>query len=214
MKNKLVVSFAVLLGLSALLPARASAQEAELEQFQQTASSQSVLYRGRAARLYSNALYNGHYFWQTKEFRTGSVLYNGKFYTGVLLNIDACASELLVKINSSAPAIVVTRDLVTEFEIDGEKFVNLKVGGQADAREGFYQVACENPLVYHRVDKNFTSSASNVNGAAIGYDDPDYRNDVLNYFMNEERWYVVKDGKLKRIGRRKALKTINAANNR
>lgn len=214
MNHKLVVTLAVLLGLSALLPSKADAQQAELDHFQQAASYQSVLYRGRTATIYSNVLYNGHYFWSTKEFRNGSVIYNGKSYTDVLLNVDACENELLVKINPSAPAIIVARDLVPEFEIDGERFVNLRLAGHSEARDGFYSIACEQPLIYHRVDKNFTSSASNVNGAAIGYDDPDYRSDVLNYFMNEERWCVIKDGKLKKIGRRKALKTIKSAENR
>lgn len=207
MKEKLVVFLAV--AMAASLPL--CAQDAEYAEFQKAATHQSVLYRGRAAQLYSGTLYNGHFYWTSPEFRTGSVVFNGKTYSGVLLNIDACAQDLLAKSQSGAPAVIVARDVVPEFFIGDEHYVNLFLEGVPGAVEGYYRIACEQPLVYHRVNKVMQSSTNNVNGSGIGYEDPGYRTDVFNYFMKEERFYVVKDGALKKIGKRKARKIIAAA---
>lgn len=191
-----------------LLPGRAYAQQAEFDSFRKAASYQSVLYRGHAPRSYASVLYNGTYFWQTTEFLPGSVTFNGKHYTNVLLNIDAFAQELLVKSAPGAPAVVLNRSKVTGLEIDGRQFVNLELAGQEGALPGFYCVACGNPLIYQRIDKYYASSTDNVNGQAIGYEDPNYRTDVLNYFNMYQRFYVVKDGRLKKIGKRKAFKLM------
>lgn len=207
MKSKLVVLL-LLSGAFMMLPDNTFAQQAEFEAFQQAASYQSVLYRGRAPQLYTGLLYNGHYFWLTKEFLPGSLTFNGKHYTNVLLNIDACAQELLVQSKPGAPAVVVDRSRVTELEIGGQKFINLELAGQKGALPGFYRIACEDPLIYQRIDKRMNTSPENVNGDTIGYEDPDYRTDVLNYFARDERFYVLKDGKLKKISRRKARKMI------
>lgn len=211
MKIKIAALAAALLGASLLAPVESRAQQAEYDRFQSAAAVQSVLYRGRAACDYSSALYNGHYYWSTKEFLTGSVLFNGKRYGNVLLNIDACDQQLLAKAYDGAMAVIVSRELVPEFEIDGESFVNLSLAGLDGAAPGFYRIACEQPLIYQRINKIFTSSTGDTNGPAIGYDDPYYRDDVLNYFLKDEHYYVLKEGKLKKTGRRKALKTINAA---
>lgn len=207
MKNKLVVLF-LLTGAFLMRPDNALAQQAEFDAFQKEASFKSVLYRGRAAQQYSGILFNGNYYWLTTEFLPGSVTFNGKHYTDVLLNIDAVTHDLLVKNNPGAPAVVVARDLVTDLQIGEDRFVNLELAGQQDALPGFYCIASEQPLIYLRVDKRLNTSTENTNGPTIGYYDPNYRSDVLNYFGREERYYVLKDGRLKRIGRRKALKLM------
>ena len=205
MKLKLVVMLAAALGASQIVHAQGSQ---EFSTFQKAAAYQSVLYRGHSATLYIGTLYNGHYFWETPDFRTGSVLFNGKRYTDVLLNIDACAQDLLVRSSVGAPSVVVSRNLVPEFQIEGQSFVNLELAGMKGAIPGFYRIAKEEPLIYQRIDKHLSSSTGNMNGPSIGYDDPNYREDVFNYFAREERFYIVKDNALKKIGRRKARKII------
>lgn len=211
MKNKLVVFLALLLGTVQLSLAQGTA---EFNAFQEAAGFQSVLYRGHAALQYSGTLYNGHYYWVTPDFREGSVLFNGKRYSNVLLNVDACDQQLLAKAYEGMMPVAVSRDLVPEFEIAGQKYVNLSLAGQKDASPGFYLVACEEPLIYQRINKILSSSTGDMNGPGIGYDDPNYRYDVFNYFMNDVHYYVLKDGKLKKIGRRKAQRTILAAKER
>lgn len=209
MKEKLVVFLAVIFGAVQLMQAQSAD---EFTKFQSAASYQSTLFRGRSARLYTGTLFNGHYFWTSPEFRTGSVTFNGKTYHGVLMNIDACAQDLLVRSHAGAPAVIVARDMVPEFQIGDEHYVNLVFAGVPGAVEGYYRIACESPLIYQRVNKVLSSSTNNVNGSGgIGYDDPGYRTDVFNYFMNEVRFYVLKDGALKKIGKRKARKIIAAS---
>ena len=73
----------------ALTCASAIAQEyAESDAFQESASDNSLLYRARQALRY-NMLYEGTCYWYSPDFETGGVMFDGRWYDGVTLNLDA-----------------------------------------------------------------------------------------------------------------------------
>ena len=72
------------------------AQSAERAAYAEAAAEKALIYRGRLAPEY-NFRCNGHCYVESKEFKRGSVMYNGRLYEDVLLNIDACSNLLLVK---------------------------------------------------------------------------------------------------------------------
>ena len=199
---------------AALILAQAvSAQEApdEIRKFQTAADGQSVLFRGRAAVSYVNRHFNGTYYWSSGTFLSGDVIYNGRTYYDVLLNIDACAQDLLARHGEGRPSVVLRREYVPSFTMGESRFVNLRLAGYDSMDEGYYEVLSDSPeYVVRRVDKKLRSSVNNVNGAMIGYDDPAYREDIHTFFENCERYYLLRDGRFKRIGRRKALKLSGA----
>lgn len=196
-----------------LLAAEAAAQPSnEYSLFMDAAANQSILYRGHQALTYSNIRYNGHYYWDSPFFRGGTVMLDGRRYDDILLNIDASDRQLLACATQGAPAVVLNRDDVEWFEIEGKRYVNLcREGKYEGADPGFYMVMKDEPSpVFFRVDKNLRSGTDDFNGKdGIGYDDPDYRREVLSAFVIIRRYYVPKAGKLKRIGQNKAKKLIN-----
>lgn len=170
----------------------------------------AVLFRGRRAFNY-NVKYNGHCYWQTPEFKLGEIDYNGKHYEDVLLNIDANREEVLVKGKDFIVAIALITDEIERFSIAGDQFVRPEGPRKKNCPDGFYQIL--NPgadnVVYKKVHKIFTSNTNNNNennGAAIGYEDPNYDVTVINFFEYNAKYFIRKDGVLKKIGKGKAKK--------
>ena len=161
-----------------------------------TAQPTFMLFRGRQPDQYLFQ-YNGTYFWNQKGFEEGTIFYNGKVYDSVLLAVDAFHQEVQVKPGIQFSPIVVSRDEVAWLEAGGTRWVNLQYLGYSDAPTGFFELVRDGdtPLL-KQVGKVFRSSAYGANGHGIGYDDPDYKEDVPNYFAYFESFYTVEDGKV------------------
>ena len=164
-----------------------------------------LIYRGKQAEPYAFR-YNGHPFWATREYGRGDVMFNGVLYRDVTLNVDAVRNELLVKWGTFT--VVPERDQVSWFTLDGRTFVNLRYQGIA-AEPGFYEVVYDgNVAVLHWVGKSARTDSGNHNGRAIGYEDPNYNADIVDYFQFSETWWLLKDGSLSRLKNRKALSKL------
>ena len=176
-------------------------------------SAQSPLYRGRLEPEYDFP-FNGHYFWDSPAFSEGSVYYNGTLYSGVPVNINAHTRNVLVRQDDFMPPVALERSLVGWFEKDGERYLNLRAAG-IDVPEGFYKVLTDGSRVYYfRRDKLFLREVGNHNGVkVIGYDDPNYRDNVLAYFFVRDHWYTERQGVLKEVhpGRRKRASMVPAS---
>ena len=57
------------------------------------AQQTSTIYRGRGRSPFPYK-FNGTYYLDTREFSRGDILYNGKVYQGILLNLDAYGMEV------------------------------------------------------------------------------------------------------------------------
>lgn len=207
MKARLLISILAYASAIFLSGAVAYAQDrTDYDIFSSSAREQMMIFRGRQATLYTDILYNGHYFWASPQFKKGEVSYNGRIYHDILLNIDAADDCLIAKPSEEMPAVVVDADCVPWFTMGADRFVNLRLNGM-DVAPGFYQQLSsgDNP-VYMKVHKTLVRGTERANGALIGYDDPDYDDGVFAYFRIESRYYWMKDGMLKKISRRKALK--------
>ncbi|MCQ2141170.1 MAG: hypothetical protein MJY83_02350 [Bacteroidales bacterium] len=181
----------------------------EYEAYTSAAREQSMLFRGRQATSYAHLHYNGTYFWQGPDFKEGTVMYNGKLYTGIQMNIDASEHQLLVRYASGMPSVIVSRDYVTYFTIGTDRFINASALGLSDDKACLMQVLSDGEhKVYYRVLKVFSSSSNNVNGSMIGYSDPNYNEGYTKFFHLREQYYTEENGALKKISRRKAFKLM------
>ena len=199
-----------LLMLSALQPATAQHRQ-EFDFFQKEAGGRSTLYRGRQEIKYP-IRYNGTYYLASPAFQTGSVMYNGRLYENVLLNIDACDQKLLTRHEDGVMEYALDGKAVPWAVIGGQKYVNLHdFSDLPNAFEGYYSVVRDGDSpIYLKVDKLCRTSTSNMNGeTGIGYDDPSYNPDVLTYFAIQKKYYIVKDGKLKKVRPGKVRKMLN-----
>lgn len=179
-------------------------QYAELEEFQRAAGGNATLFRGMEATKY-NILYNGTYFWNSPAFRQGEILYDGRLYRNVYLNINASLQRVLLSSSPTSPQLELKTSDVDYITMDGVRFDNLRNQGYTDVPEGFYELLHSGKYkFYKRIDKSLRSSFETVNGQAfIGYYDPLYRNDVYDYFYCEPSFYLVDEqGTVSRIKNR------------
>ena len=201
--------FSFLTGLLLLsaLPLELRAQDyPEFGIFKDAAEELSVLYRGRMSTKY-HILANGNPYWSSPEYISGDILYEGRRYEGIELNIDALTQEPLVRVKGSAITVALHPDNVEWFTMGDTRFANLKLLGQDEMAAGFYEVLYEGGVaMYKRVDKRINSSVNPVNGSAIGYNDPYYRSDYYSYFEYMPTFYFRNaEGEMSKIRSRAAV---------
>ena len=173
-------------------------------------AAQTPLDRGRTLNEY-NFPFNGHYFWNGVEYRPGTVYFNGVTYHGVSVNINAHTQELLVKQSQFAPPVAAEQSLTGWFAIDGICYVNLRYYGVKEAPAGFWiSLQDGKRTVWMQRQKQFLREPGDHNGVGgIGYDDPNYRENIISYFRQKDYNYTAKRGTFKRIhpgkARRRAM---------
>ena len=161
-----------------------------------------LIYRGKHAAQYTYR-YNGHPYWEKTDFGQGDVMFNGVLYEDIPLNIDAVRQELVVQ--WYAIQVAPEREQVSWFSVGGKLFVNLRYQG-IDAESGFYEVIYDGPTpVFRQVNKLARVDVGNHNGRIIGYEDPNYDPDLLEYFQFTQTWWMYRDGQMVRLKNRKAL---------
>ncbi len=193
------------LALSLLVAVPAGAQDKELSGYLQDAGSQATLFRGRLQNKYPFK-YNGTFFLETRKFQEGEVMYNGKYYNHIFLNLDAYAQELVVRPDAMSAGIILYRDQVSWFGMDGKRFVNLRYMGYSSAPEGYFEVVRdgEKPLLLQTY-KRFRSQTGNVaTSKEILELDGNYNPAVVTYFVKEERYYTLENGQVHSIRNRAA----------
>ena len=196
MVKRILLLTAALLGLATA----AAAQDPE--------STYAGIFRGKLPAVYPYR-FNGTYFWYDKTFREGEVMYNGRLYQDISLNVDACENELQVRPVDGISAMVVFRDQVAWFTMGDVLFVNLRYLGWKDVPEGYYEVLRdgETPLL-RRVEKTLRFDSNGSGVLQIGYDDPGYDTTVPNYFHLRETFYALEKGQLKKVNKRKLKKLL------
>ncbi|MCR4823819.1 MAG: hypothetical protein K5849_00510 [Bacteroidales bacterium] len=203
-KNGHIASCLIALGLGLF---SAQAQDSpELRIFQQKAGDRSSLFRGRQGDRYS-FLANGHPYWSSTEFVRGNIVFEDRTYCDVMLNIDALTQKALVQLSNSLLSLALSPAQVSSIDIGEHHFIGVGPEDAGSLPEGFYEVFGQGPeQVYKHVDKALNSSVSNVNGDGIGYNDPNYREDILRYFQISRTYYFRdRDGRFSRIRGNNAL---------
>lgn len=193
------IAFSWLLAATVSIPSMAqTAGEPyeELGRFQEEAGKLSILYRGKRAEKY-NFAYNGNYFWDSPAFQTGDISYNGKLYRNVKLNIDASRQIPMAYFGESMVDIALVPERVEWLSMGDRRFDNLRLAGVPEAEEGFFELLYDGRnKFYRRVNKYKKVSTSSVNGDAIGYDDPKYRDEVLTYFAINVRYFLLTEDRV------------------
>ena len=175
----------------------------------QAESAYATIFRGKLPGIYPYK-FNGTYFWEQKEFQRGDVMYNGKLYRGVSLNIDACEGELQVRPLEKATAVIVFRGQVAWFTMGPSLFVNLRYLGWKEAPEGYFEVIRDgDPPLLRTISKilRFDGTGGNL----MNKDSEDFQPGVYNYFDAKETFYALEKGTLKKISKRSLKRRLQTA---
>lgn len=120
------------------------------------------------------------------EFQEGTLEFNGKHYSGLMMNLNAHRNELQVRIGTTGESIAVKRSLVGDFTIGKRDFTALYgERGIKGLAEGYYQV------LYRGKDMLLKEIYKSTN------DRTDYVNNItVKVFTTRTRYWLVKDGKV------------------
>ena len=202
---KKLSSLALIVVLTGLLrPAQAAAQD-DYTVFQEGAGIASMLYRGHKAFEY-NQPHNGTCYWESPVYEPGTVVYNGKLYRGVLLNIDAARHDLIIHIEGGVSNKVLERKYVRECTIGGRHFLNLQnIHGEA-APAGYWEVLFEGRnTVLRRVDKKLEQDMDGRRRDEARYEGA-YKSHVYQIFVySDSLCCVTEDGRVVPVRRRSDL---------
>lgn len=195
----------ILPALAACLSLAPAAAQDDYRLFREKAGGASLLFRGQKAYAYG-ILYNGTCYWSGPEFRKGSVLYDGKRYDDILLNIDAARQDLLVRIPGSIVDKVLDRSFVESFSMDGQEYLNLQFRHGSQAPSGYWAVLRDGRYQFLlRISKVLEQDIDGRKQNQTGYDGP-YRQNVHQTFTRTATYRLVcPDGKIVPVRRRRDL---------
>ena len=166
------------------------------------------LFRGTLSKTYPFR-YNGTFYWNEKGFQEGSIMYNGKLYKNVYLNVDAYQGEVLVSTEKGATPIVVFRDQVAWLKMGDMTLLNLRYLGYPGAPEGFLELVRDGQVpLLRQVRKVLSVDGNDNNGAKIGYFDPEYDTGLHTYFKYRADHYALEDGNVTGISKRQFKKAL------
>ena len=202
MKKGKMLLLAGWLVLSCWQPAKA---QDDYALFRAEAGSASLLYRGQRAFVH-NLLFNGTYYWSDPGFRPGSVVYNGKRYDDVSLNIDAARQDLLIRIPGSIIEKVVGESYTEEFTIAGSRYLNLRFLFGEEAPAGYWRVLHDGPIrLLQQVSKRLEPDLDGRKRNETGYDGV-YRPNVYQVFIQKIDYCCLwEDGTIVPVRRRRDL---------
>ena len=175
------------------------------EQYKEASAGAFPLFKGKIATKY-NFSYNGVFTWDRNGFRAGDLMYAGKLYKGLQMDINAHLQTLLVYYPDNFTTVELEGPEVETFTLGNDVFRNLSARG-IKVPKGFYKVIYEGKeAVYERIDKEFIRNINSANDGSIGYNDPNYKEGVFEQFVQHKTYYFIgADGKAERFNNPKFL---------
>ena len=152
------------------------------------------VFRGELAEKYNYPI-DGTVYTYSDKFEEGQVMFNGKLYTGLMMNLNAHRDELQVAIGSTGERMALRRELVGDFTI-GERKYTFLCGERAvkGLQQGYYQVLHRgDDMLLKRIHKTVSDRIES------------FTRQTVKVFTTKHRYYLVKDGKVYTIKNERGL---------
>ena len=172
----------------------------DYNKFTENAEGYSNLYRGTAPLAYKFS-HTGSYFAYSPDFQTGTVRYNNKTYTNLMMNLNSHLDELYLFISYSGRYMVLNKDFVDFFTMGTKEFHNIiSQNGESNPglSPGYYEVLFKNSTVklYKKIKKTYTERINQSASSATN-------SKLERMFLATYTYHLLKDGKVygvKRVG--------------
>lgn len=116
----------------------------------------TALYEGLLFKEQYRTINQNTRYFRSPDFIEGYVVYGGQPYVAQQLKYDVFGDQLLLKVQDrlGGNTLQLFRDRVSEFGIDGHRFLHVPAAADHPGISGFYEVSLENPaftlLTKHR----------------------------------------------------------------
>ena len=117
-------------------------QKGDYALFMDAAREYSVLFRGELPVNYGSKTPNdwSTYFAFSTNFEQGTIVFNGRLYEGIELNLNAHLDELYVKNRVGGITHLVNRNFVDLFSMGSHHFIHYKQEPRSILNSGYYEV--------------------------------------------------------------------------
>ena len=199
----------LILALSSLLaPDRLRAQDSETlySRYKDKSDMYLPLFRCRVSMGYEYP-YNGAYTWDIDGFMEGEIMYEGKLYKDILLDINAHSQDVLLKNGNIFFSMTPPREGVQYFTRGTRKWLNLHDWGYPNAPEGFFELLYRNgdEMLLGRVDR-ISKQEANVRAEFLGPYTKPFNPSLTTYFEYSRKVFVLTpDGQMHRIRNKNAF---------
>jgi len=156
------------------------------------------LYRGELPLHYGSKSPNdgSTFFAYSTDFENGDVLFRGKHYKGVTLNLNVHIDELYVRDPFQGIAILVNKNFVDSFSMGRRRFVHHKQEQGSMLANGYYEVLYEGRLkLFKKIRKNYFENTLDGQRLKKG-------------FTLDESFYLWKDDRWVRVAAKKDLQKL------
>ena len=143
------------------------------------------IFRGELAEKY-NFKIEGTVYAYSDEFEDGDVVFNGKLYSDLKLNLNSHINELQVAIGSTGENMALRRELVGDFNIGKRRYTSLY--GERNVKglqQGYYQVLHRGKdMLLKRIYKKVSERTETITRQQV------------KIFTTKHKYFLVKDGKV------------------
>lgn len=156
------------------------------------------LYNGSEYVNYYNNIKEGHPFFETPDFKTGTVFYDGVLYKNVQLQYDIIKNILVTQHSFYYSKIALLNEKIDSFSLLNHQFVKLTENESFNSliNNGFYEVLYNGPTtVYKKQKKTLLESPSVTEGLKISV-------------TEKTAWFIFKENKYYKVGSKKDLLKI------
>jgi hypothetical protein len=128
------------------------------------------------------------------DYETGNVIYKGKEYRDMLLNLNASSDELYI-IDPKGGPVVVNKHYVGAFSLGGRQFIHVQ-NQDGGLKSGYYQVLYSGTLkLYKKIRKRYYEKTNNTRS-------------MLRGFTLAEEFYLCHNGQWVQVGKKKEVQRL------
>ncbi|NLA15425.1 MAG: hypothetical protein GX877_02670 [Bacteroidales bacterium] len=178
------VTFIFFIAITFSIPLAAQNGHLVATHYLEQSGGYAPLYNGKIPPAYKQ-IYEGTYYLTSDVFYKGTVRYNGKFYTDVLLNLNAHLDELYIRMPQYYTSSILLKNHVSSFSLEGMEFIHItKEEWPGAPEEGYYQILYSGKeiSILKKNEKKMKSKAAEIEAKAS------------HYFSESIDYYVLRDG--------------------
>ena len=167
--------------------------------FIDSAQTHSILYRGEFPPSYEKKGVHDRstYFAYSVNFEKGNVIFRGKRYSDIYLNLDAHTDELYLREPVGGTYLLANKDLVDYFSVGSHKFIHYRQTKNSLLKNGYYEILYEGDAkLYKKIWKEYREEA--------------VRHFIQGSFILSERFYLWRDNNWHAVDKKSDLLKLYA----